>query len=80
MVMFAESRVQALALSITTLLIAILLVLPIFACYLVVTNVSSGEAYGICIAILLGFTLIFSAFVMTFTKAKRHEVLAATSA
>jgi hypothetical protein len=42
-----------------------------------VHDIGSAKAYTICFGILLVFTLAFSSVLSLFTKARRHEILAA---
>ncbi|KAL1597861.1 hypothetical protein SLS60_008348 [Paraconiothyrium brasiliense] len=74
------SRITNLATAIVAFLTAVLLVLPVLICYILVTNVGGSKGYFGCIAILFLFTLIFACSMAFYSKAKRHEVLAATAA
>lgn len=77
---YTPSRIAKLVNSILTLLILIILVLPIYVLYHMISDVGTDRAYVISIGILLVFTLAFSAVLSLFTKAKRHEILAAAAA
>jgi hypothetical protein len=61
-------------------MILLLLVVPVYVLYHLVTELGNNRTDTICIGILLVFTLIFSAVLSLFTKAKRHEILAAAAA
>lgn len=77
---YTPSRIAKLANAILTLLVMVLLVLPIYILYHMVHDVGTRKAYIICIGCLLVFTLAFSSVLSIFTKAKRHEILAAAAA
>lgn len=77
---YSPKHIQRLVTALMSIAISILLVLPITICYFIVTNVGGNKAYGGCIGVLLFFTLIFSIFMILFSSAKRHEILATTSA
>lgn len=60
-----------------------LLVVPVYALYHVSTEIDKANpdnSNAICIAILLVSTLMFSAALSLFTRAKRHELLGAAAA
>lgn len=77
---YTPSRIAKLVNGILTILILVLLVLPIYILYHMINNIGTGRAYSICVGILLVFTLAFSAVLSLFTRAKRHEILAAAAA
>jgi hypothetical protein len=77
---FTKSRVDLLASTIIAIMILVLLVLPIYILYHLVSSMGTGKTDSICIGTLLIFTLAFSAAVSLFTRAKRHEALAAAAA
>jgi len=61
-------------------MILVLLIVPVYILWNLTRDVHSGQAIAIIIAVLLVSTLIFSAELTLFTRAKRHEVLAASAA
>jgi len=65
------------------LMILALLVVPIYILYRI-TNLSAAPATprnnAICMGVLLVATLAFSASISLFTRARRHEILAASAA
>jgi hypothetical protein len=77
---FTKSRTDRLASAIIVIMIMALLIVPIYILYHLVKDKETGKADSICIATLLVFTLAFSAAVSLFTRAKRHEALAAAAA
>jgi hypothetical protein len=77
---YTPSRIAKLADCILVLLVLILLVLPIYLLYHMVYDIGSHDAYLACIGLLLVFTLAFSSILSLFTKARRHEILAAAAA
>jgi len=63
--------------------IVALLIVPIYLLYSMVrrTNgILDHHAAAVCIGVLLVFTLLFSAVLSLFTRAKRHEILGAAAA
>lgn len=77
---YTPSRISKLTNGILTVFILILLVLPIYILYHFVHDIGSRRAYMSCIGMLLIFTLAFSSVLSLFTKARRHEILAAAAA
>ena len=57
-----------------------LLIIPIYLLYQLVAEIGTSRSYTICIGVLLVFTLAFSAVLSLFTRARRHEILAAAAA
>jgi hypothetical protein len=64
-----------------------LLIVPIYLLYSLVKASSKAdeqfldqEGTATCMGILLVFTLLFSAILSVFTRAKRHEILGAAAA
>ncbi len=60
--------------------ILVLLVVPIYALYKASSGVNNTASNATCIGILLVATLVFSAVLSLFTKARRHEILGASAA
>lgn len=77
---YTPSRIAKLTNGILTLIILVLLVLPIYILYHMVHDIGTRAAYMECIGTLLIFTLAFSSVLSLFTKARRHEILAAAAA
>jgi hypothetical protein len=64
-------------------MITALLIVPIYLLYSLVKDEDGkldSHTTGICITILLVCTLLFSAVLSLFTRAKRHEILGAAAA
>jgi ABC-type transport system involved in cytochrome bd biosynthesis fused ATPase/permease subunit len=76
---FSQLRIEKLAGLIITLIIFILLVLPVVAMYKL-TSVGNRNSTFDAVGILVVFTLLFSAAMSLLTKAKRHELFAASAA
>lgn len=80
---YSRERISRCAMVIITFMIIVLMILPI---YLLLCRVNGTEGEltrhdtAMCIVILLFFTLAFSAMLVSFTSAKRHEVLGAAAA
>ncbi|EAT79898.1 hypothetical protein SNOG_12600 [Parastagonospora nodorum SN15] len=76
---YSQSRIEKLVGLIITLIIFILLVLPVVAMYKL-TSVGDRNSTFDAVGILVVFTLLFSAAMSLVTKAKRHELFAASAA
>ena len=81
---FSRGRINAFVTLIITLIILVLLVVPIYVLFYLTIKAESesGDGQGtqtICIGVLLVSTLIFSSVLSMFTRAKRHEILAAAA-
>ncbi|GAB7325601.1 hypothetical protein MBLNU13_g09592t1 [Cladosporium sp. NU13] len=82
-VYYTQSRIDLCASSLITFMIVALLIVPIYLLYNLVKDTDGkldDHATGVCIAILLVCTLLFSAVLSVFTRAKRHEILGAAAA
>jgi hypothetical protein len=77
---YTPSRISKLANGILMVLVLVLLVLPIYLLYHLVHDIGTHNSYLLCIATLLVFTLGFSSILSLFTRARRHEILAAAAA
>ncbi|KAF2113488.1 hypothetical protein BDV96DRAFT_579200 [Lophiotrema nucula] len=76
---YSSSRIEKLVGMIITLVIFILLVLPVVAMYRLTSVVDRNSTFD-AVGILVVFTLLFSAAMSLLTKAKRHELFAASAA
>jgi ABC-type transport system involved in cytochrome bd biosynthesis fused ATPase/permease subunit len=76
---YSQSRIEKLVGLIITLIIFILLVLPVVAMYRL-TSIGDRNSTFDAVGILVVFTLLFSAAMSLLTKAKRHELFAASAA
>ncbi|OCL10360.1 hypothetical protein AOQ84DRAFT_387569 [Glonium stellatum] len=76
---FSPSRVEKLVGFIITSVIFVLLVLPVVAMYRL-TSLGNTRSMFSAIGVLTIFTLLFSAAMSLLTKAKRHELFAASAA
>jgi ABC-type transport system involved in cytochrome bd biosynthesis fused ATPase/permease subunit len=76
---YSQSRIEKLVGFIITLIIFILLVLPVVAMYKL-TSLGNRNSTFDAVGILVVFTLLFSAAMSLLTKAKRHELFAASAA
>ncbi|KAL8775027.1 MAG: hypothetical protein Q9209_000506 [Squamulea sp. 1 TL-2023] len=77
---YTKQRVDRLVTLIISGIMLILLVVPTYALYRVTNMKEASATNATCIGILLVATLIFSAVLSLFTKAKRHEILGASAA
>ncbi|KAK4613567.1 hypothetical protein CLAFUW4_09630 [Fulvia fulva] len=80
---FDKNRINLCASSIITLMILFMLIVPIYFLYHLVersNGAMTGNENAICIGVLLIFTLVFSAVMSFFTRARRHEILGAAAA
>ncbi|KAF2138996.1 uncharacterized protein K452DRAFT_79309 [Aplosporella prunicola CBS 121167] len=76
---YASNRVETLCAVIITSVIFVLLVLPVFAMYKLTSFGDRSSTFD-AIGVLVVFTLLFSAAMSLLTKAKRHELFAASAA
>jgi hypothetical protein len=60
-------------------ILLVLLIVPIYLLYHLVTQMGNRKTDALCIGVLLIFTLAFSAILSLFTRARRHEILAAAA-
>jgi hypothetical protein len=58
----------------------VLLIVPVYGLYELIAGQGSKRSSAACMGVLLGGTLAFSAILTVFTRAKRHELLAAAAA
>lgn len=77
---FSKNRIDYVVTSLITLWILILLIVPIYGLFKVSSEVNNPRSDATCIGVLVVATLVFSAIVSLFTKAKRHEILGASAA
>jgi len=78
-----KARVDRLVSFLIMIMVLALLVVPVYALYHVgssFTKANANTSNAICMGILLVATLLFSAALALFTKAKRHELLGAAAA
>ncbi|KAF2419044.1 hypothetical protein EJ08DRAFT_665969 [Tothia fuscella] len=76
---YSASRVESFVDSIITSIIFVLLVLPVVAMYKL-TSLGNSQATFNAIGVLVVFTLLFSVAMSMLTKARRHELFAASAA
>ena len=75
---YSRERISRLATLIITVLLAVLLIIPVYLLWrLAVQDMISTSPETLSLLVL--FTLFFSAIVSMFTRARRHEVLAASA-
>lgn len=76
---YTRERINAFVTLIITSIILLLLVVPIWLLYHLSVTENIDKSNIICIGVLLVSTLTFSAVLSLFTKARRHEILAASA-
>lgn len=76
---YSPERVEKLVGILITLIIFILLVLPVVAMYKLTAGGNRNSTID-AVGLLVVFTLLFSAAMSLLTKAKRHELFAASAA
>ncbi|KAJ8114951.1 hypothetical protein OPT61_g3286 [Boeremia exigua] len=76
---YSPSRIEKLVGIFITLIIFVLLILPVIAMYKL-TSVGNRNSTIDAVGLLVVFTLLFSAAMSLLTKAKRHELFAASAA
>jgi hypothetical protein len=77
---YTRSRINKAVITIITFMILFLLILPIYLLFRLTSGVQTPHNNALCIGVLLVFTLAFSAVISLFTRAQRHEILAASAA
>ena len=78
-VYFSSSRIDAVTNLIIAFVIFVLLILPVLAMYKL-TSSGGSRGYFNAIGVLIVFTLLFGAAMSMLTKARRHELFAASAA
>lgn len=79
-ILSSPERVHMVVTSIVLTTVLLLLIVPVFLLWFISTLNTSKPLIGILIALLLIFTLIFSGVLSAFTRARRHEIIAAAAA
>lgn len=79
-VAYSRRRIKVVVTLIVLTLITVLLVLPIYVLWRLNHSSKTGSSIGVIMLVLLLFTLAFSLILMKFTRAKRHDILAAAAA
>ncbi|MCJ1228643.1 hypothetical protein MMC12_005304 [Toensbergia leucococca] len=79
-VYYTRQRIDRFVVSIITLVILALLIIPIYILYNLSDNIGEQRNVALHIGVLLVFTLTFSAILSLFTRARRHEILGASAA
>jgi cbb3-type cytochrome oxidase subunit 3 len=77
---FSQKRISAAANLVIAVMLTFLFVAPISLLYLLSSNTSGLRRAVASIGVLMSFTLVFTALTSAFTRAKRHEVTAASAA
>lgn len=78
---YTRGRIQSFAAGIITVTILLLLIVPTYVLYHLTNDMKQdSQSTALCIGVLLVFTLAFSAVLSLFTRARRHEILAAAAA
>jgi hypothetical protein len=78
-VYYDRPRIDRLVAAIITTILLALLVVPIYILFHLVDKLGTRKTDALCIGTLLVFTLLFSAVLSLFTRARRHEILAAAA-
>jgi len=78
-VYFDRERTETFVNAIITCMILALLILPVYILYRITAGPSAYNTDALCMGVLLIFTLCFSAGLSFFTRAQRHEILAAAA-
>ncbi|TVY46033.1 hypothetical protein LSUB1_G000184 [Lachnellula subtilissima] len=78
--LFSRARIDILVSLIILLVIVALLIGPVYILWQLTTSSQSVKSINLIIVVLLLFTLLFSGVLSLFTRAKRHEILAAAAA
>lgn len=76
---FDQKRVDALVSAVIMLVIIVLLVLPIVGMFRLSTDNTRADTFT-ALGVLIVFTLLFCSIMSMLTKARRHEIFAASAA
>lgn len=76
---YSRNRKNIFITILTTLVLLFLLILPVFVLFKLTTKTDLQSTYTLSIGVLLVFTLVFSAILLLFTRAKRHEIFGAAA-
>lgn len=79
-ILSSPERVNMVVTLIILAAVLILLIVPVFLLWFINNLNTSKPLIGVLISLLLTFTLIFSGVLSAFTRAKRHEIIAAAAA
>jgi hypothetical protein len=81
-VYYTKSRIDTLAAILITIMILVLLVVPVFLLYKLSLGSypNNNTITATVIGVLIVSTLVFSAILSLFTRARRHEILGASAA
>ncbi|PMD40256.1 hypothetical protein L207DRAFT_582474 [Hyaloscypha variabilis F] len=79
-ILHSRRRLDIIASLINFSSIIALLILPVYILLCLTRSSQMGSSTGVVISVLLVFTLIFTAVLALFTRAKRHEILASAAA
>ncbi|RDW74875.1 hypothetical protein BP6252_06017 [Coleophoma cylindrospora] len=79
-ILYDKGRIDALVTMIITAMILALLIIPIYVLWHLSNEVQDTTTTAVTIGVLLVFTLVFSAVLSLFTRARRHEILGAAAA
>lgn len=77
---FSQDKIGVVTNLIIATMLTLLFVAPISVLYYLSSNTSGLRRALASVGVLMSFTLLFTALTSTFTRAKRHEVTAASAA
>ena len=78
-VYYDRERIETCVNVIITCMILVLLIVPVYILYHLTSGPNTPKVNALCMGVLLIFTLCFSAGLSFFTRARRHEILAAAA-
>ncbi|TVY90127.1 hypothetical protein LAWI1_G005360, partial [Lachnellula willkommii] len=79
-ILYHRERIEIIVSLIITIIIVAILITPIYILFYLTVGAQDNHSIAIIISVLLIFTLLFSGVLSLFTRAKRHEILAAAAA
>ncbi|TVY21064.1 hypothetical protein LARI1_G001244 [Lachnellula arida] len=79
-ILYHRERIEIIVSLIITIIIVAILITPIYIFFYLTVGAQNNHSIAIIISVLLIFTLLFSGVLSLFTRAKRHEILAAAAA
>jgi hypothetical protein len=79
-ILYSRERIDFVVSLIITMVILALLIVPVYILWHLTRVTESTTVVAIIVGVLLVFTLVFSAVLSLFTRARRHEILASAAA
>ncbi|CZR70171.1 uncharacterized protein PAC_20072 [Phialocephala subalpina] len=79
-ILYSHRRIDVMVTVVVLMIMSLLLVVPVYVLWHLSQGTATNSSTSVTIIVLLIFTLVFSTILLKFTKAQRHEILAAAAA